>query len=205
MRIKHALIALCLIAVPAAMSAKDDIDKYYNELTEMSVDENIDHPEVPKKQVPGVIDHMAKLAKMFDAAGLQTDLSLREGMVLLVTVPAADFFAPNDTVVRPSANPLLRTVASQMQVPNRYKLLITVHSDDTGSEDYLVDLTQARADALMSKLGALRVDTRAVVPYGLGHDEPLNDGKSREARAKNRRVEFYFVPGPTLIQEIKRK
>lgn len=196
------IIALC-VSVPVVALAKIDIDKYHREITELSVDDNLLTPQIPSKYTVAAQSAMAGLASRLQRGGLQTDLSEREGMVLMVTVPAANLFHPNDTVLSAAASTVLKQIAQPLRVPDKYKLLIVVHSDDTGTEDYLNNLTRARADAIRSWIADRQIPVDAVVPYGLGFDEPVSIEASRKSRAANRRVEFYYVPGPVMLDELK--
>lgn len=187
------------------MAQNNKLDKYHEEIAELSIEENINSPEVPTKYSDGARNAMRTLAGQMQKAGLKTDLSERGGMVLMVTIPAADFFAANDTVLLPAADAALKQLMQPLRVPDKYKLLITVHSDNTGSEEYLTNLTQARADAILGWIESRGVPTAGVVTYGMGNDEPIAPDTSREGRRANRRIELYYVPGPVMIQELKAK
>lgn len=186
-------------------AAKVDLDRYHSEIIDFSIDENLQHPEIPKRKTELARSAMVYLSRTFQSKGMDTDLSEREGLVLIVTLPASELFAANDTIVMPAASKWLADLATPLQTPDKYKMLIAVHSDNTGSEEYLYGLTRARADALVRWFGAAGVSTDGIVPYGLGFDEPLNSESSRKGRAANRRVEFYYVPGPMMFEDLKSK
>lgn len=186
------------------LSAKINMEKYHQEILEMTVDENISHPDVPKKFIPAVNARMALLGGQFMSMDcVEVDLTERSGMVLMLTIPASEFFAPNDTIVRTEGMKYLQEIAKHISVPDQYKLLVTVHSDDTGSDEYLSDLTRIRSEAIVARFAELEVDTKGIVSYGMGYDEPLNTQQTRAGRAANRRVEFYMIPGPAMIDELK--
>lgn len=189
--------------MPFSMAAKTDFDKYHQEITELSVDENLQKPDVPSKFIMPARTAMATLASRIERAGMKTDLTEREGMVLMVTVPVSDLFNPNDTILSRVAPNKLKVLANHLRTPDRYKMLIVVHSDDTGAEEYLNNLTRARADAIRRWIAGQGIPVNGIVPYGLGYDEPISSEQSRKGRAANRRVEFYFVPGPVMIEELK--
>lgn len=197
------LLAGCLL-VPAVATAKGfNFDKYHEEILELTLDDNLVSPEVPKKQYDAARTAMSELGTKLRNAGLKTDLSERDGLVLMVTVPAERLFMANDTDLSAIAAKTLKHLVPYLRTPDKYKLLIAVHSDETGAEEYLNDLTRSRAESIMQWLGEQAVATNSIVTYGMGFDEPKNLNQSREARAENRRVEFYFVPGPVLIEQLK--
>lgn len=201
------LLSILYISVFAALplSAKVDIDKYHDEIVDLSVDDNLQSPQIPNKLMAQAQNEMLKLKKRFDGAGLTTDLSEREGLVLMVTIPCSELFLPNDTVIASFADSKLKHLLYPMRTPDKFKVLIVAHSDDTGSDEYLNNLTRARADAIRQWISDQNIEVDGIVPYGLGYDEPLNTESSRKARAANRRVEFYFVPGPIMVESLKIK
>lgn len=195
----------CVLLTPAMLSAKlSEIDKYHAEIVDMSIDDNLQHPEIPKKYLTEATARMGALAIEFAAKGFKNvDRSERDGLVLMLTIPASELFAPNDTVPSDAGAARLDSIAEVLAEPDMYKLLVVVHSDDTGSDGYLDNLTRARADGIVARFARSGRDVSGVLPYGLGFDEPLNNEQSRAGRAANRRVEFYFVPGPAMIADMK--
>lgn len=172
---------------------------------ELSIDDNLLTPEIPKKQLEAAKETIKALATNLRNAGLTTDTSERDGLVLMVTVPVSDLFEANDTELSSKASQTLKQLQQHLRTPDKYKLLIAVHSDDTGSEEYLNELTELRAEAILQWLANKGIPTGGIVTYGLGYDEPLSTRPGRQQRARNRRVEFYFVPGPILIEQLKAK
>lgn len=189
--------------MPCTAWSRVNLDKYHQEITELSVDDNLRSPSVPGKFMTGAQSTMSALGTRLSRAGMNTDLSERDGLVLMVTVPVAELFSANDTVLSDAGRTKLKPIAQPLRVPDKYKLLIVVHSDDTGTAEYLNNLTRARADAIRQWIDEQGIPVDGVVPYGLGFDEPVNVEVSRKGRASNRRVEFYFVPGPIMIEELK--
>ncbi len=187
------------------VAAKVDLEKYHDEIFNQSVDDNLQWPDVPGKLMAQAQSTMSALKARMEHAGLKTDLTEREGLVLMVTIPASNLFLPNDTILASFAQAQLKHLLHPLRTPDRFKLLVVAHSDDTGTDDYLYGLTQARAEAIRQWIADQQIPVDAVVPYGLGYDEPISHESSRQGRAMNRRIEFYFVPGPLLIEELKSK
>ncbi len=193
-----------LVSIPSVASPKGfDLTTYHAEITELSIDDNLLSPEIPKKYVEPAREAMKSIGARMRNAGLTTDLSERNGLVLMVTVAAADMFEANSTDLSSKADKVLKLLLQYMRTPDKYKVLIAVHSDDTGSEEYLNDMTSQRADAILQWFAGQGLPTDGIITYGLGYDEPLTTKPGRKERAKNRRVEFYFVPGPVMIEQLK--
>lgn len=70
------------------------------------------------------------------------------------------------------------------------RIELEAHTDDQGSDDYNVKLSEARAKAVMDWLITKKVDRERLSFKGYGETRPLVPNTSEENRAKNRRVEF---------------
>jgi outer membrane protein OmpA-like peptidoglycan-associated protein len=72
----------------------------------------------------------------------------------------------------------------------RFFVAVEGFTDSTGSSDYNNALSRRRADAVVQYLVAQHnIPVYRIHTVGLGKDKPLDDAKTRAARAKNRRVE----------------
>lgn len=198
-------MAITVIAASASwqpLQAKSAIEKYHDEIVELSVEDNVTHPDVPKKQILPIKNRQLSMARHLKQKGLNVETA-RDGLVVVATIPAEVLFASNDTLLLPKASTQLDLIAHYLKTPDFYKLLVVVHSDNTGSEEYLNTLTTNRAEAIVNNFAKRGNAIEAVIPYGLGADEPLVPNVTAKNRASNRRVEFYFVPGPEMISQAK--
>lgn len=64
------------------------------------------------------------------------------------------------------------------------------HTDDDASEDYNLELSQRRADAVREFLAEGGIDPARLVALGYGESLPVADNATAEGREQNRRVEF---------------
>jgi OOP family OmpA-OmpF porin len=72
----------------------------------------------------------------------------------------------------------------------RYFIAVEGYTDTTGDANYNLQLSRRRADAVVVYLSAERkVPFYQIRTIGLGENNLVDAGKTREARAKNRRVE----------------
>jgi outer membrane protein OmpA-like peptidoglycan-associated protein len=73
----------------------------------------------------------------------------------------------------------------------RYFIAVEGFTDRTGSRQYNETLSRKRADAVTEYLVAKHdIPIYRIHMIGLGEEKPLDDGHTRAARAKNRRVEI---------------
>ena len=112
-------------------------------------------------------------------------------------------FAPNDTVLLPGSKELLKQYKELLRSPGRYKILLVVHTDDTGSDEYTDRLSELRVDAVYNEIVGKEAPQSAVITYALGATEPLLPNISRANRAANRRLEIFIVPDQKLINLAK--
>jgi outer membrane protein OmpA-like peptidoglycan-associated protein len=84
----------------------------------------------------------------------------------------------------------LDKLAGDMKSNKRFFIAVEGYTDSTGSAQYNHELSRKRADAVVNYLVAKHdVPIYRIHLIGLGEDRPADEGKTRAARAKNRRVE----------------
>lgn len=201
------LLYLLIIVFTAALSIRAQAPAETTDALELSVDDNMATPAVPKKAQTYVRAAMDQLRRHLAKDYKNIEL-LRDGEVIEITIPCADIFTTSTDSLRRQATERLRPLAIVVKDPRKYKVLVTVHSDDTGDEQWADSLTAARANAIDDALWTLagEIDTN-VIPYGIGKDEPRTDNRSMINRAANRRIEIFIIPDWGLLEMagIKRK
>lgn len=186
--------------IPVSVYAADPAAK-----TEMTLEENLMTPEVPEKSKAKIQSYMRKEAESLIKLGYKVE-SMRKGEIVIVTVGTDKLFAPNDTVIDiANANKLLKPLAAYMRVPERYKILMAVHTDNTGSENYTLSLSEARVHAIYDYFDKIAQNPGELVGYPMGMEEPIATNSSRLGRMENRRVEFYIVPDKELIRSVTKR
>lgn len=90
----------------------------------------------------------------------------------------------------PSSFALLDKVASILINHNRLKLIVSGHTDSSGSEAFNETLALQRASSVKMYLARKGVYPDSVRVYGYGESQPLLNEESERAHALNRRVEF---------------
>ena len=118
----------------------------------------------------------------------------------MVTIACERLFRANDVTLTDQGKALLRKFRLSDGAASKYKIIIAVHTDNTGEDAYADSITASRAnsidDFLNGRMAAIDITT---VPYGLGRDEQLVSNDSLKNRAKNRRVEIYIVPTSAMF------
>jgi outer membrane protein OmpA-like peptidoglycan-associated protein len=84
----------------------------------------------------------------------------------------------------------LDKVVANVGTMKRYFISVEGFTDTTGSNDYNEELSRKRADAVVQYFVTKHdVPIYRIHMIGLGKEKPVDMGKNRAARAKNRRVE----------------
>lgn len=104
------------------------------------------------------------------------------------------FFDTNKATIKPVSFGILDAVAQVLQDnPFIKRLQVAGHTDDVGPDDKNLKLSQARAEAVRAYLISKGVAPERLEAVGFGETKPLVPEKTKEARAKNRRVEFLIL------------
>lgn len=172
------------------------------DIYELSLDQNLATPEIKNKLKDAVQYFQYKQAVELIKQNYEVELT-RDNEVIIVTIPAERLFASNDTVLAATGPAALKPMLRYLKNPGFYKLLLVMHSDDTGSKAYTVRLTRSRVNAVYDWFDA-NGDVDYIVPYALGSNDPLNANDSMEKRRKNRRLEIYIVPNDVMLEQAKR-
>lgn len=190
---------------PVAISAQDYYKNYDEEyFMDLDFDRNLELPEVPSKLSSSIQKEIRKTAENYQGIGSNVDL-MRNGEVMIVTIPTDRLFLPNDTILSSDASSLLNPLLKPITDPFLFKLVIAVHTDDTGSDFYRNELSTARLNSIydwfINKIDAGEIDeSLVIIPFAMGSEMPITDNDSRKHRSENRRLEVYYIPGPKMLE-----
>ena len=199
-------MAVMFIMSPVSSFARDDEEDIY----ELSLDENLATPEIKNdKQADRIQEFQYDMAIAFKKSNYAVEV-MRDDEVIVITIPASQLFDPNDTVVNSVGEALLKPFLRMLKNPGFYKMLLVMHSDNTGSSVYTLNLTRQRVNAIYDWFDE-NGSVDYVVPYALGDTDPVVDennniveNNSVENRKRNRRLEIFLVPEKTMLQQAKK-
>ncbi len=95
--------------------------------------------------------------------------------------------------IRPENKELLSRIAGVLLTSKDYTVSANGHTDDVGTQEYNQDLSERRAQAVRDYLVNAGLSEEIFTVQGFGKKQPLVNGTSDAARAKNRRVELGIV------------
>jgi OmpA-OmpF porin, OOP family len=133
-----------------------------------------------RRQSPGELD--CEPAGQSSATAVQLE---QTGHVQLYGVN----FDLDKSTLRSDAQPVLDRMAALLKAHPDWKIEVAGHTDSTGDDTHNMNLSQARAEAVIQYLKAAGV-TDAMTARGYGSTRPLVPNTSDTLRAENRRVEI---------------
>ena len=99
-------------------------------------------------------------------------------------------FKFNSDKLMPDAKQQLDQMVANQNQYKRFFIAVAGFTDSVGSTEYNNALSRRRADTVVEYLvGQHNIPIYRIHMVGLGKDKPLEDARTRAARAKNRRVE----------------
>ena len=107
-------------------------------------------------------------------------------------------FAFNSDKLSDEAKQELDKLVAEHGTYKRYFIAVEGFTDRTGPDDYNIELSRRRADRIVQYLLTQHnVPLYRIHLVGLGKAKPVDEGKTRAARAKNRRVEVTIFSADT--------
>ena len=125
----------------------------------------------------------------------------RVGEGIKITMKSGVLFDFNSSKVNPKVNDnLVRFSETLKQYPDT-EILVAGHTDNVGTEEFNMKLSQQRASAVAAVLKANSVSRNRLTILGYGEKNPVVENVSDSGREQNRRVEFAIVANDKLKKQ----
>lgn len=134
-----------------------------------------------------------EITRLQEALGQIAD-TRRTAIGLVVTLGSNSIrFDFDKAEIKPQYRETLSRIAGVLMSVRGYSIHIFGYTDDVGTRDYNVKLSERRAQAVRDYLLKAGLDPKIITIKGYGKSDPRVSGDGAEARAKNRRVEIGLV------------
>jgi OOP family OmpA-OmpF porin len=110
-----------------------------------------------------------------------------------VTMSADAHFDFDKAVIKPEGKARLDDLADKLKAVNLEVIIAIGHTDSIGTNAYNQKLSVRRANAVKAYLVSKGIEANRIYTEGKGETQPVADNRTKEGRAKNRRVEIEVV------------
>lgn len=133
----------------------------------------------------------AKLRQKLRDSGVQVQ---REGKNIRLIMPGNITFATGRSEVRSEFYSVLNGVTEVLREFDKTRIVVSGHTDSTGSAELNQTLSEQRAGSVKSYLVSQGIAPERVSAYGYGFRRPVASNDTAEGRQQNRRVELELQP-----------
>lgn len=114
-------------------------------------------------------------------------------VVKKVSYSADTFFDFDKSVLKPEGKQALDSLVTYISTINLEVAIAVGHTDAVGTDAYNLKLGQRRAETVKAYLISKGVPANRVYTESKGERQPIADNRTRDGRARNRRVEIEVV------------
>ena len=133
--------------------------------------------------------------KMRDALASVEGVNIfRDGNTLFVTFRSDNQFDIGSFALRRSAQDDIARMSAILAEFKKTRVVVSGHTDSTGSESLNQTLSERRADAVRNIMLATGVASNRITTVGFGESQPIADNSTNYGRQLNRRVEIKITP-----------
>lgn len=109
-------------------------------------------------------------------------------------MPGNITFKTDSADINSSFYPVLNSVAKVLNKYSNSTVVVSGHTDNTGTAEYNLNLSRERAGSVASYLQGQGVKASRFEVMGLGYSNPIASNSTATGRAQNRRVEIKIIP-----------
>ena len=110
-----------------------------------------------------------------------------------VTFASDVLFDFDKSVVKPEGKSKLDDLSSKVRGISLEVVIAIGHADSIGSDAYNQKLSVRRAESVKAYLVSKGIEANRIYTEGKGKKQPVADNRTKEGRAKNRRVEIEVI------------
>ena len=150
--------------------------------------------EAIKTEVPG-----AKVERVGEGISVTFDEANPDGS------KAGVYFETNKYNISSNSKLALDKLVKIFNDNPQTNILVEGHTDDVGTDNYNMGLSQRRASAVTDYLKNAGIASTRITTKWYGESQPKEENTSNESRALNRRVEFAITANDQMKEEAKKE
>ena len=109
-----------------------------------------------------------------------------------ITIQAEALFDFDKSVLKPDGKKSIDDAVAKMQQVDVQVVIATGHTDSVGTDAYNQKLSERRATTVKEYMVSKGIAAAKITTLGKGETQPVATNKTKEGRAKNRRVDIEF-------------
>ena len=156
----------------------------------------IEHPDCVAKKAepakPAAPSAPAAPAKPSGPASPSAAAAAPKSVKQAVTIQAEALFDFDKSVLKPEGKKSIDDAIAKMKSIDVEIVIATGHTDSIGTDAYNQKLSERRATSVKEYMVSKGVPAAKVTTLGKGETQPVATNKTKEGRAKNRRVDIEF-------------
>ncbi len=156
----------------------------------------IEHPDCVAKKAepakPAAPSAPAAPAKPSGPATPAAAAAAPKSVKQAVTIQAEALFDFDKSVLKPEGKKSIDDAIAKMKSIDVEIVIATGHTDSIGTDAYNQKLSERRATSVKEYMVSKGVPAAKVTTLGKGETQPVATNKTKEGRAKNRRVDIEF-------------
>ena len=114
-----------------------------------------------------------------------------------VSLAAETYFDFDKSALKPAGKARLDDLVGKLKAVDLEVVIVVGHTDSIGTRAYNQKLSERRASSVKAYLVSKGIPANRIHTEGKGETQPIADNRTREGRAKNRRVEIEVVGSRT--------
>ena len=130
---------------------------------------------------------------------------IREGEGIIIKFKDKVLFGYDQADLGASAQTNLGKLVGILNAYPDTDIQVIGHTDNKGSDDYNMGLSERRATSVINYLRNNGINTGRLTAIGKGESDPVASNDTEDDRAQNRRVEFVITANEKMKEEAKRE
>ena len=139
--------------------------------------------------------------EQIEGAQVETIVDVNNLQAIKVTFDSGILFDTGRSNLNTVSRESLAKFANSLKANPETDVTIYGHTDNTGSRDVNVRLSNERAESVAKFLIDNSINGSRLTTEGKASDEPVADNSTAEGRALNRRVEIFITANENMIQQ----